>query len=153
MEAIVNAILSLAPGARLETRPDGTWLYADAINVVEMARRLGSAEAQISTMTGIAVADGETDLVYHYHRGKEALNIKTRTQGNRITAITPVCPAAGWIEREIHDLYAVEFIGHPNLVPLIRPPEQPIGFFRQPGGAASKTAAKQDANPLTAQKP
>jgi NADH:ubiquinone oxidoreductase subunit C len=38
---------------------------------------------------------------------------------------------ASWPEREIHDFFAVKFVGHPNLVPLLRPPGLKEGFFRE----------------------
>jgi len=131
MPELIDAIRALTGAATLETREDGGWIELADLDVVEMASRLGEAEALLSTITAVECTDGETDLIYHYRRGTAALNIKTRTRGNCIVSITPVCPAANWIEREIHDLYAVEFAGHPNPERLIRPPELPAGFFRQ----------------------
>jgi NADH:ubiquinone oxidoreductase subunit C len=49
---------------------------------------------------------------------------------------------ASWIEREIHDFFAVEFIGHPNLIPLLRPPGLKDGFFRE-SGSGSVTALEE----------
>jgi len=66
------------------------------------------------------------------------VNIKVRTRGNSIPSVTPILPSANWIERETHDLYAVEFPGHPHLDRFIRPPEMPVGFFREKGGQAGK---------------
>jgi NADH:ubiquinone oxidoreductase subunit C len=82
-------------------------------------------------------------LIYHFVLGSTALNIKVRTQKNTIPSITPITPSANWIEREIHDLYAVEFIGHPYLERFIRPPELSIGFFRETGGEAGKQRREQ----------
>jgi Ni,Fe-hydrogenase III large subunit len=36
-------------------------------------------------------------------------------------ALTPLVPSAAWYEREIHDLSAIEPIGHPRLDPLVLP--------------------------------
>jgi Ni,Fe-hydrogenase III large subunit len=36
-------------------------------------------------------------------------------------ALTPVVPSAAWYEREIHDLFAIEPLGHPRLDPLVLP--------------------------------
>lgn len=137
MPSLIIDLLALDPGATLLERADGAWLDAPSLDVLAMARRMAADEATLSTITAIARAEGETDLVYHYRKGPDAVNIKTRTSGNTIASITPVSPAAGWIEREIHDLYAVEFSGHPNLARLIRPQELAPGFFREPGGRQS----------------
>ena len=39
----------------------------------------------------------------------------------RYPSVTPLVPAADWYEREIHDLFGVEPIGHPDLDPLVLP--------------------------------
>ena len=37
-----------------------------------------------------------------------------------VRSMTPISPAASWHEREVHDQFAVEFTGHPALLPLLR---------------------------------
>jgi NADH-quinone oxidoreductase subunit C len=81
-------------------------------------------------MTGAALPDGETEVIYHYTVGASAINFKTRTHGGALPSITPLVPAANWIEREIHDLFKADFPGHPKLERLIRPPQLAEGFFR-----------------------
>lgn len=39
----------------------------------------------------------------------------------RYRSLTPEVPAAGWYERELHDLYGIEPVGHPRLDPLVLP--------------------------------
>lgn len=138
MDSIFNPVLALDPAARLETRPDGLWLEAPHLDVLEMARRMVTAEALLSTISATARPDGETELIYHYRIGGAALNIRVRTTNNSLPSIAPLCQAANWIEREIQDLYAVKFTGHPNPARLIRPQQLPEGFFRQPGGRSSR---------------
>jgi NADH-quinone oxidoreductase subunit C len=138
LKDIIDSLLEMCPKASLASCPDGFWLEVpDDCDVVEMARRLAAREAHLSTVTASALPDGETRLIYHYRLGSAALNLKVSTRGNAIASITPVNRAASWIEREIQDLYAVTFTGHPNPARLIRPPELPAGFFRQPGGKAA----------------
>ncbi len=126
----------------IQTRPDGIWLDAGDLDVVVMARGMLAAGARLTTMTAISREGGETELVYHYVLAQVAVNLRTCTHSNRIASITPVTQAAGWIEREIHDLYAVEFSGHPDPARLIRPPEIAEGLYREPGGAAGKARRK-----------
>ncbi len=125
-----------------QNRPDGIWLETEGLEVSLVARKMLETGARLSTITAISRENGETDLIYHYALDREAVNIRTTTRSNQIASIAPETPAAGWIEREIHDLYAVEFIGHPDLTRLIRPPEIPEGLYREPGGAAGKAQRK-----------
>src|SRR5512133_3561293 len=122
---------------------DGLWMDAPSLDVTCMAASLLDLEARLSTVTAITLEDGETELVYHFVVGSTALNIKVRTYKNAILSITPTMPAADWIEREIHDLYAVEFLGHPHLERFIRPPELPLGLFREIGGEDGKQHREQ----------
>ena len=131
-----------------QTRPDGTWLEDAGLDVTAMARKMLEAGARLSTISALARPDGETDLIYHYSLDRNAVNLRTRTHQQQIASITTVTQAAGWIEREIHDLYSVEFLGHPDLARLVRPVEVPEGFYREQGGAAGK--AERDAAAKTA---
>jgi NADH:ubiquinone oxidoreductase subunit C len=122
----------------LVTARDGLWLDDPNLDVTQMAKLALDLGMRLSTITAIALENGETRLVYHFIVGSDVVNIKVRTRGNSIPSITPVLPSASWIEREIHDLYAVEFLGHPHLDRFIRPPELPVGFFREKGGEDGK---------------
>ena len=66
--------------------------------------------------------------------GHETINFKTATRGGApIRSLALITHPASWIEREIHDFFAVDFIGHPNLVPLLRPPGLERWIFSRPG--------------------
>lgn len=51
--------------------------------------------------------------------------IRTRVpkQSPRLDSAVGLYPGADWHERETHEMFGVEFAGHPNLVPLLLPPE------------------------------
>jgi NADH-quinone oxidoreductase subunit C len=139
MDVDITAQLSAIPGAEPPQRQHGQiWMHAPDLDVRAMAQTMHDLGARLSTMTGVAIEGGETAILYHYALGSVAITIKARTCENMIASIAPVVRAADWCEREIHDLYSVEFQGHPNLAPLIRPPEVPQGYFREQGGAAGK---------------
>ena len=137
------ARMGTIPGsAPVEERGDGLWMAAPQLDVEAMAREMESLGCRLITMTGLARDDGETTIIYHYARRHEAINFKTTTSGGAAKSLAPMIRPASWIEREIHDFFAVDFIGHPNLVPLMRPPELKDGFFRDPD-PSSTTPAKQ----------
>jgi NADH-quinone oxidoreductase subunit C len=52
---------------------------------------------------------------------EQTLVIKTDVpyDNPRLPSVTPVWIAADWYEREAHDLFGVEFEGHPDLAPLL----------------------------------
>ena len=131
--------LRRVPGATsLVRRDDGLWMVAPALDVLTMAETMNRLEARLSAMTGVALDNGETEIIYHYCIGCLAINLKTRTRNGMIRSITPITRAANWSEREISDLYGVDFTGHPNLARLLRPPALPAGFFRTAGVGKGK---------------
>ena len=38
-----------------------------------------------------------------------------------IATVVPIFPGAAWHERETHEMFGVDFTGHPHLVPLLLP--------------------------------
>jgi NADH-quinone oxidoreductase subunit C len=40
-----------------------------------------------------------------------------------VESIVDMYPGASWHERETHEMFGIDFAGHPNLVPLLLPPE------------------------------
>jgi NADH:ubiquinone oxidoreductase subunit C len=135
----IESRLNKLPGAgATQKRPDGIWMDAAELDVMALAELMKNLEARLTTITAISIENGETELIYHFAVGGEAINVRTRTRANAVPSIANVYKAANWAERENHDLFGVNFTGHPNLKRLIRPPQLAEGFFRQPGGAAGK---------------
>jgi len=62
------------------------------------------------------------DLVYlFYSMDRHAwLRLKTTTD-REAPSITPTVPGANWYEREVFDLFGIQFQGHPNLVRIMLP--------------------------------
>ena len=63
------------------------------------------------------------EVVYHLFslERRHRLVVKTSVPPDdpRVPSIVPVWRGADWFEREAHDLFGVEFEGHPNLDPLV----------------------------------
>lgn len=69
-------------------------------------------------------------LEYHFTDGPSVISLKvTVPEDKKVPSITPKLPAAGWAEREIMDLFAVEFPGHPNPAHLIIPDHMERGVY------------------------
>lgn len=102
-----------------EKRADGYWLVEPKLDVERMARLMAEQETRLVTITARPAPDGECRLAYHWDLAGELLTLVTTTHEGSIHTIAPVCPAADWIEREIHDYFAVDFTGRDNLDPLV----------------------------------
>ena len=135
---LVNQLIQLPGAGQVQNHPDGLWMESPELNVLALAELMKTLEARLTTISAISLENGETEIIYHFAIGGQAINVKTCTKENAIPSMANVFKAAGWIERENHDLFSVDFTGHPNLKRLIRPPQLAEGFFRQPGGAAGK---------------
>jgi len=66
-------------------------------------------------------------LIYHLFSTKRRrkLAVKTELPGDdlRVETAEEVWRAANWYEREIFDLFGVEFVGHSDLVRIMLPPD------------------------------
>jgi Ni,Fe-hydrogenase III component G len=133
-----NELQSLPGATALVQQRDGWWMAASKLDVQALARCMKEWGARLSTITAAVLPADETEMIYHYYLDRQAFNFKVATFGNQLPSISPILPAADWIEREIQDLYQVVFIGHPHPDRLLRPLQLEPGFFRERGGAASK---------------
>jgi NADH-quinone oxidoreductase subunit C len=64
------------------------------------------------------------DMVYHFvspHR-RARVRVKVHLAANQpITSVTSVWPGAGWMEREVFDLFGIVFEGHEDLRRIMMP--------------------------------
>lgn len=58
-------------------------------------------------------------------RGRYGVLVRTRVPRDSpvLATAVDVYPGAAWHERETHEMFGVSFAGHPNLAPLLLPPE------------------------------
>jgi Ni,Fe-hydrogenase III component G len=77
---------------------------------------------RLAIATGIDTREG-VEILYHFSHDESGTfyNLKTVVPKDdlKIQSLADFLPAANWIEREIHELIGVDFLGHPNLVPLL----------------------------------
>jgi len=76
-----------------------------------------------------AAADGDElrwrVLVAH---GARVRALACRSERRRVPSIVDLAPAAGWDEREAHDVYGLAFAGHEPLRPLVEHPADPAAW-------------------------
>ena len=108
---------------------DWTVLVAPG-QILDVARFLRSSpEALFDLCSDLTASDWPPrperfDVVYclfstrHRHR----VRVKAKVADNQpIASVTSVWPAAGWLEREVFDMFGVQFSGHPDLRRILMP--------------------------------
>jgi len=70
-------------------------------------------------------AEPRFEVVYQLHsvERKQRLRLKCRLPGAQpaIESVTPVWRSANWYEREVFDLFGIQFWNHPNLKRIMMP--------------------------------
>ena len=81
----------------------------------------------LDCMTAVDYGD-EFELVYHVlsYKTKDTIVGKARVPRSApaIESVSSVYPAANWFEREVLDLFGVEFTNHPDPVRMLRRDDQ-----------------------------
>ncbi|RJQ54463.1 MAG: NADH-quinone oxidoreductase subunit C [Actinobacteria bacterium] len=93
--------------------------------VVDLMRLLKDKLGMKSLDCMTAVDHGEEfELVYHTLNYETAETVVGKTRVSRaapiVESVSSVYPAANWFEREVLDLFGVEFTNHPNPVRMLR---------------------------------
>jgi NADH-quinone oxidoreductase subunit C len=90
---------------------------------IESARGpLGHARFVDLTAVDLLQQEDRFELVYLFYSLEQRswLRIKTRTD-RYAPSITPLVPGANWYERELFDLFGIQFQGHPDLRRIMLP--------------------------------
>ena len=95
-------------------------------DVVEVCRRLkDDPSLAFQVLLCMAAVDYTEHIQMVYvllsmeHEHKLMVKANVPPDAPRIPTLTALWPAADWYEREAHDLFGVEFEGHPNPSPLL----------------------------------
>jgi NADH-quinone oxidoreductase subunit C len=77
---------------------------------------------RLSICTGIDTREG-FEILYHFSEDKSGviytIKVLAPKDEPKVESLGTWFPAALWIEREMHELLGIDFIGHPNLSPLL----------------------------------
>jgi NADH:ubiquinone oxidoreductase subunit C len=102
------------------------WLTASALNVRDLARTMNAMQARFVTITAYQLPGEEgLRLEYHWDLDGQLLGFPFVLTGNSIESIYDLCEAADWIEREIHEGFAVDFLGREYEPLLLRQGDKP----------------------------
>ena len=110
----------------------GDWtIIVPAAQLLDVARHLRDApDAAFDLCSDVTATDwpprlsGRFDVVYVLYstRHRHRVRVKTIVAENQpLPSVTPVWPAANWLEREIYDMFGVNFAGHPDRRRILMP--------------------------------
>lgn len=105
----------------------------DPSDLPQAAAELGRAGARLMAM--FAADERRVDGRFRLYtvwsaQGRPAILASPISAGSPwYPALTPTLPAAHWYEREIHDLFGIEPVGHPNPGPLVLHDDWPRGVY------------------------
>jgi hypothetical protein len=88
------------------------WLSPEPLGVRELARAMNEVQARFITITAYQLPGDEgLRLEYHWDLDGQLLGFPFKLAGHSIESIYDLCEAADWIEREVHEGFAVDFLG------------------------------------------
>ena len=110
----------------------GDWtIIVPPAQLLEAARHLRDApDAAFDLCSDVTATDwpprlsGRFDVVYVLYstRHRHRVRVKTIVAENQpLPSVTAVWPAANWLEREIYDMFGVNFAGHPDRRRILMP--------------------------------
>jgi NADH-quinone oxidoreductase subunit C len=115
---------------RSETR---VYIYAENDIWVDLASFLfNDLDARFDTGVGVDDREGvEVMFFFPFDREHYFVTIKTfaKKPHPEIDSISPVIPGAKWIERDIFEMFEVNFRNHPDMRPVLRSDTRPADFY------------------------
>ncbi len=126
---LLDDLRARLPGITLDLAPspEHPALVAPAGAIVDVCRALREGRGFILLADITAVdwwpREPRFEVVYHLASDRERLRVKTSVDGAHahVPTLLPVWPAAGWLEREVWDMFGIVFDGHGDLRRLLMP--------------------------------
>jgi NADH-quinone oxidoreductase subunit C len=130
--AIIAALTPLVPEATYEAGAsvDFATVYVLASHLVDTCvALLETPSLRFNVLAEVTAADyfprePRFEVVYHLlsipHRLRLRLKVRA-TEAIPVPTVQGVWPSAGWLEREVWDMFGVVFDGHPDLRRLLMP--------------------------------
>jgi NADH-quinone oxidoreductase subunit C len=125
----VDALRPLLPGIALEAPPstDQKTIGVPSHSIVDVCRVLRERRNFLLLADITAVdwwpREPRFEVVYHLASADDRLRLKVRLGGDaaHLPTVQSVWPGAGWLEREVWDLFGIVFDDHGDLRRLLMP--------------------------------
>jgi NADH-quinone oxidoreductase subunit C len=96
----------------------------DVVEAMRICREQGFALCCDVTAADFPGTEQRHCVSYHLLDLDRARRLRVQTwaaEGQEVPSVTSVYPAANWHEREVYDLFGVNFVGHPDLRRILMP--------------------------------
>ena len=131
-QAIIDTLTPLVPGASFEAAPsvDFATVYVPVEHIVATCQALRDS-LKYEVLVEITCADylpraPRYEVVYHLLSVSKKLRLRLKvrvTADGTVPTVQGVYPGAGWLEREVWDMFGIVFDGHNDLRRLLMPEE------------------------------
>jgi Ni,Fe-hydrogenase III component G len=102
------------------------WLQPGKLTVRELGKAMNELHARFVTITAYELPKEEgLRLEYHWDLDGQLLGFPFLLAGKSIESIYDLCEAVDWIEREIHEGFAIDFVGRDYQPLLLREGQTP----------------------------
>jgi len=131
---VLSSIQSAFPGAVLDSRVESDrrlWATIDSNKILDVCKHL-STKLNFDHYSGAAgvdwIARNEMEVVeimasHGAHQVVAMLKVKTPRENPSVKSLTGLYWNANWYEREIWEMFGINFEGHPEQYPLLLPDE------------------------------
>jgi hypothetical protein len=121
------------------------WLAPGSVTVRNLAAAMNGLQARFVTITAYQLPKTEGfRLEYHWDLDGQLLGFPFLLAANSIESIYDLCEAVDWIEREIHEGFAIDFTGRAYEPLLLREGDTPGVNLRDAVTASSTVAAGKE---------
>jgi len=129
-QATIDSLSPLVPGAAFEAAPsvDFATVYVPVEHIVATCQALRDS-LQFEVLVEVTCADylpraPRYEVVYHLLSVSKKLRLRLKvrvTADGTVPTVQSVYPGAGWLEREVWDMFGIVFDGHNDLRRLLMP--------------------------------
>ena len=105
----------------------------------------------ITAVDYLGVKPPRFEVVYYIHRfGPDfdenmriRLKVEVSEEEAKVASVVPVWSGADWLEREVYDMFGIEFVGHPDLRRILMPEDYEPFPLRKDFDVRDREASKR----------
>jgi NADH-quinone oxidoreductase subunit C len=105
----------------------------------------------ITAVDYLGVKPPRFEVVYYIHRfGPDfdenmriRLKVEVSEEESKVASVVPVWSGADWLEREVYDMFGIEFVGHPDLRRILMPEDYEPFPLRKDFDVRDREASKR----------